>query len=361
MHIGLVIYGDLELISGGYLYDKQLVEYWRTNGHQVTIFSRPWRSYWRHSSDNLNPSWRRELLEADIDILVQDELNHPSLIGLNRALKREAQYPIVSLVHLLRCTEPHPPIANRFYRAVEKRYLGQMDGLILNSFDTADAVNTLASSTIPQIVAYPGRDHWSLNITKDEIERRASQSGPLKILYVGNYIKRKGLLVLIEALSQLDPAAWQLTAIGRQDLEPEYAKQIEKLVENNRLNSQIDLIGPTPFEQIPTYFESHQLFVMPSFYEPFGIVYVEAMGAGLPIIESTAGAGRELVTEGENGYLVQAGDSEAIAHQIHQLSTNRGLLAQMGVNGRRQYEQHPTWGETSEKITGFLKSLVNTK
>ena len=70
MHIGLVIYGDLELISGGYLYDKQLVEYWRTNGHQVTIFSRPWRSYWRHFNDNLNASWRRELLEADIDIFV---------------------------------------------------------------------------------------------------------------------------------------------------------------------------------------------------------------------------------------------------------------------------------------------------
>lgn len=358
MHIGLVIYGDLNVISGGYLYDKQLVNYWRANGHRVTIFSRPWRSYWRHFSDNLLQSWRQELVRADLDVLVQDELNHPSLIGLNRAIKQEAGYPIVSLVHLLRCTEPHPAVAKRFYRAVEKRYLGQMDGLILNSFDTAAAVKPLIPDDMPQVVAYPGRDHWQIEIDAAQIEQRAMSAGPLNILYVGNLIKRKGLLVLIRALSQLDPASWRLTAIGRQDLEPAYVRQIQQTLATGPLQNNVNLVGSVPFEQMAAYFKRHQLFVMPSFYEPFGIVYIEAMGAGLPVIASTAGAGRELVTPGENGFLVTADDSDQIAQHIRQLAGDRRLLTHMSLQSRQRYERHPTWGESGANITAFLETLV---
>ena len=87
MKIGLVIYGDLETLTGGYLYDRMLVEFLRSRGDVVQIFSLPWRNYGRHLFDNLSQRLVRPVSEAQLDILLEDELNHPSLFRLNRRLK----------------------------------------------------------------------------------------------------------------------------------------------------------------------------------------------------------------------------------------------------------------------------------
>ena len=88
MQIGLVIYGSLDTLSGGYLYDRWLVRALHAAGHQVTLYQMPWRSYGHHLTDNLNPQWRRRLLSAPVDLWLQDELNHPSLCWINRQLRR---------------------------------------------------------------------------------------------------------------------------------------------------------------------------------------------------------------------------------------------------------------------------------
>ena len=82
------------------------------------------------------------------------------------------------------------------------------------------------------------------------------------------------------------------------------------------------------------------------------------MGAGLPVIASTAGAGCELVTVGKNGYLVAPETVEPLRQQIHTLIRDRQLLAEMGLQARQKYEQHPTWEQTGIRATAFLKSLL---
>jgi hypothetical protein len=98
VRVGLVIYGSLETISGGYLYDRILVEHLRHQGHRVVIFSLPWRTYARHLGDNLSRPLMRQLREASLDVLLQDELNHPSLFWLNRRLRDHVRYPIIGIV-----------------------------------------------------------------------------------------------------------------------------------------------------------------------------------------------------------------------------------------------------------------------
>ncbi|RLT38585.1 MAG: glycosyltransferase family 1 protein, partial [Chloroflexi bacterium] len=142
MRIGLVIYGSLDTLSGGYLYDRKLVEYLRASGDSVEIISLPWRSYPRHLLDNFNPVWRRRLAELDVDVLLQDELNHPSLAWANRALAN-APFPVVSIVHHLRASEEHPVWRLPFYRWVEGRYLASIDGFVFNSRTTQNAVRSL--------------------------------------------------------------------------------------------------------------------------------------------------------------------------------------------------------------------------
>jgi hypothetical protein len=118
MRIGLIIYGTLDSLSGGYLYDRKLVEFLRAQGDSVEIISLPWRNYAAHLTDNLrfrlphsdviarsgadSATTKQSPIHQEFDILIEDELNHPSLIAANAA---KHPYPIVSLVHHLRCSE----------------------------------------------------------------------------------------------------------------------------------------------------------------------------------------------------------------------------------------------------------------
>ena len=93
MHIGLIIYGSLDTLTGGYLYDRLLVEHLRRQGDQVDIISLPWRTYGRHLGDNFSRNLYGRLRHAPFDALLQDELNHPSLFWLNQRLRRSCALP----------------------------------------------------------------------------------------------------------------------------------------------------------------------------------------------------------------------------------------------------------------------------
>src|SRR5574341_2677181 len=161
MKLGLVIYGSLDMLSGGYLYDRKLVEHLTRCGDRVEVISLPWRDYARyarHLADNLSRGLWRRLERLDVDVLLEDELNHPSLVWANRRLKRGGAYPIVSIVHHLRSSELRPAWQNRFYRWVERLYLRSADGFVFNSRNTQAAVQALAGAGRPAVVAYPAAD-----------------------------------------------------------------------------------------------------------------------------------------------------------------------------------------------------------
>ena len=125
MRVGLLIYGSLDTLSGGYLYDRVLVRHLRSQEVEVEILSLPWRKYPAHLLDNFKPSLYDDLNQLEVDVLIQDELNHPSLFRVNRKVRRS--YPIISLVHHLRCDELRPTWQNHLYRQIEYRYLDSVE------------------------------------------------------------------------------------------------------------------------------------------------------------------------------------------------------------------------------------------
>ncbi len=152
MHLGLVVYGSLETVSGGYLYDRKLVEHLQSCGDEVEVISVPWRPYGRALLDNLSPALIERLGRASFQVLVQDELVHPSLCRLNHRLRRRVPYPLVAIVHHLRGCEARPAWQNFLYRQVERQYLSSVDGFIFNSNATRTEVERL--------VAAGGRRWW---------------------------------------------------------------------------------------------------------------------------------------------------------------------------------------------------------
>jgi glycosyltransferase involved in cell wall biosynthesis len=354
MRIGLLIYGSLETISGGFLYDRLLVDYLRRQGEQVELISLPWRSYARHLGDNLSPGLYRRLKDLKVDILLQDELNHPSLAWLNERLKPSLHYPLVAIVHHLRSCESRPAWQNRFYRRVESRYLHSLDGFIFNSNTTRQVVSGLLTRLPESIVAFPGGDRLRMHITPGEIHARAYQPGPLRLFFLGNLIRRKGLHTLLAALEKLDESEWSLEVAGSLEADRMYTRQIMRQIESARLEKNVSLLGPLQEDGLVGCLRRAQLLTMPSSYEGFGIAYIEGMGFGLPSIASTAGAAHEIITPGENGYLITPGDADTLASHLACLAQDRRRLAEMGLAARQRYLAHPSWEESLGKIHRFL-------
>ena len=79
--IGLVIYGDLNIVTGGFIYDRRVVEFLRDRGDSVEVFSLPWQTYGRCLFHNFSRDFLRTLTAAPLDVLLQDELNIPLWSG----------------------------------------------------------------------------------------------------------------------------------------------------------------------------------------------------------------------------------------------------------------------------------------
>lgn len=349
MKIGFIIYGSLDTLSGGYLYDRMLVEYLRAQGDTVEIISLPWRNYAAHLTDNFSFK-----LPTGFDILIQDELNHPSLIQANAAIH---PYPVISLVHHLRCSELRPQWQNDFYRIIEKKYLQSVDGFIFNSQTTKRVVSELSGDKKPSVVAYPPTDRFGDAISEKEIEER-SRRKELQILFLGNIIQRKGLHTLLQSLISLPRSAFCLDIVGSLTTEPNYAKQMRNFIAENALSSFVFLHNSLNNEPLVNKLKQSHVLVVPSSYEGFGIVYLEGMAFGLPAIGTTAGAAGEIIEHGKTGYLIEPNDSKNLADHISSLASNRELLIRLSLNARRRYIEQPSWGTTANQIRSFLQSMI---
>jgi glycosyltransferase involved in cell wall biosynthesis len=348
MKIGLVIYGSLNTLSGGYMYDRKLVEYLRAQGDTVEIISLPWRNYAAHLMDNFSFK-----LPRDFDILIQDELNHPSLIGANQGLH---PYPVISLVHHLRCSELRPQWQNNFYQVIEKEYLQSVDGFIFNSQTTKGVVNGLIGNKKPSVVAYPPTDRFGEAITEKEIVER-SRSNELRILFLGNVMERKGLHTLLSAVKGLTSKV-RVDVVGSLTSEPEYAKRIQSFIKDNELSSFVFLHDALDNEPLKGKLRRAHVLIVPSSYEGFGIVYLEGMGFGLSAIGTTAGAAGEVIEHGKTGFLIEPNDSTALTKHISILATDRELLTQLSLNARNRYIKQPSWDETAGRIRSFLQQMI---
>lgn len=359
MRLGLVIYGSLDTISGGFLYDRVLVDYLRRQGEEVEIISLPWRTYARHLVDNFSGEVFRRLARTEFDVLIQDELCHPSLVWLNRRYGR--RFPgtiLISLVHHLRCSEARPVWQNRLYRSVERLYLNSVDGFIFNSRDTRRAVAEVSGRNKPSVVAVPGGDRFAGTISEAQIRTRAQAPGPLQILFLGNLIPRKGLHTLLVALAALPRQTWRLVAAGSLTMDVAYAQAMYRQVERMELGEQVTFTGPLMDEEVAERLAQSHVLAVPSTYEGYGIVYLEGMSFGLPAFATTAGGAKEIITHGQDGFLVAPEDPTGLARSLELLVHDRERLLAMSLAARKTFLAHPTWEETCRTVHHFLQGLM---
>ncbi len=358
MHVGLVIYGSLDILSGGYLYDRKLVSYLRNAGDDVEIISLPWRNYTAHLRDNFSDELLQNLAESKFDVLLQDELNHPSLFRINQQLKDSVNYPIISIVHHLRSSEMRSAWKNMLYRIPERTYLRSVDGFIFNSQTTRGVVENTIGESKPYIVAYPAGNRLAPKIDRVEISARARQARALKIVFLGSVIPRKNLHTLLDALSSLVRKSWELIIVGDLDTDPKYVQRLRAQVAKLGFGNEVAFAGALNDEPLKAILRQSHLLALPSSYEGFGIAYLEGMSFGLPAIGGSDGAAREIISHDESGFLVQAKDAKSLAKHLRKLIYDRDKLIEMSLAARKRYLMHPTWDESAAKIREFLLKIL---
>ena len=197
MTIALVLYGRLDTLTGGFLYDRYLVDALQRRGHRVEVIGLPWRRYGACLLDNFSRELCDRLRRGPWDLILQDELVHPSLFRLNRRIRRRGGTPIVSIVHQVLCRQPRRRWINLAYRQVERGYLQTVDAFIFNSAATRDQVRQLVVKTLPHCVARPAGSRLGTLSSQGLIAEKGRPNGPLELLFVGHLSPVKGLHALL--------------------------------------------------------------------------------------------------------------------------------------------------------------------
>jgi glycosyltransferase involved in cell wall biosynthesis len=361
VHIGLAIYGTLDLPSGGFLYDRQVVQQLEARGDRVSVVTLPWRAYQRGLLDNWDEALAWRLACGEWEVLVEDELAHPSLFRTNRRVHQltRRRFPIISLVHLLHTTsQPWPPFQRQVYRLVERAYLRSLDGGIYVSQYTQRQAETLAGRRPPGVVAYPAGDHLAPDISMEAIRNRAQRPGPLEIVFLGSVIRRKAPHTVLQALAELPKIEWRLRVIGSLEQDPVYAGQLQQQIFRLPEPDRVQLSGARSADEVSAALATADVLVLPSTSEGYAIAYLEAMAFGVPVIATSASGAVELVQPGENGFLVAPGDAQAVAGHLRALAQNPRLRVTMSLAARQTYLHHPTWAVTAEHIHNFLTEQI---
>ena len=356
MKIGLVVYGGLDETSGGFRYDRRLVDYLRAQGDTVDVIALPWRDYWRGVIDGARPAVA-DRLNRPVDVLLEDELCHPSLWRQHNRLTRPGA--VVALVHHVG-SDDYGGRLPRLRRWIERRYLDSVDGAVCTSGFTRRRASALGADLGATVVAPPAGRVEGAGLGEPAVRQRAAD-GPLRIAFVGNLLPRKDLLTLLSAVDTLDGRHdcpdWQLTVVGSHDADPDYAATAVDRAATLGVDDRVTFTGEVGEDELSGVFEASHVCCVPSRYEGFGMVYLEAMEYGVVPIASANGGAGEFVSDGDNGFLVDSGDADRIATLLADLADDRDRLADLGSAALDTAAAHPSWDETMAAVRSLLVRL----
>jgi len=335
--------GDIETMTGGYLYDRRLADALVTSGIVVHHLA-------------LGESFPNPTVRDMADALAQlDRLppDCPALVdglafgALDTAGLSQVHAPLVALVH-------HPLALEPGLTAVQAREMAARE-----TANLALARHIVATS--PHIAGLLVKEYdvarERISVAKPGFVRgmstgRRRPATPPLILSVGLLARRKWHAILLRALAQITDLDWQAVIVGRAH-EPETARSLYELRETLGLSARVRLAGEVSQVRLDTLYREACLFALATRYEGYGIVFDEAMGHELPIVSTTAGATTDTVPQGA-GLLVAPEDADAFAAALHRLLGDARLRDDCAGAARDATARLGDWSHTAEVASTAL-------
>lgn len=234
-----------------------------------------------------------------------------------------------------------------------KRWFSKLDGKIAVSQPAMEFVNKHFPGYYNIIPNGVDLDHFSPGVSPiDEF-----CDGKMNILFVGRLEKRKGLSYLLEAYKQIKQEIpnSRLIIVGPGT---RLRKKYEKWVVQNGLNDVV-FVGYVSYDELPRYYQTADIVCSPATgRESFGIVLLEAMAVGKPIVASNIDGYASLVTHGVDGLLVPPKNKEMLAQALISLMTNQSLRQQMGATGRLEAQGYG-WEQIAQRVVSYYIRVLS--
>jgi len=183
------------------------------------------------------------------------------------------------------------------------------------------------------------------------------------LLFVGRIERLKGIDTLLESVAVVSRtcAGRNLKVLivgggGQTEDENAELRRVVQLHRDLNLEEQVEFVGSKPQEMLPLYYSAADITIMPSHYESFGMVAVESMASGTPVIASNVGGLSYTVKNGETGFLVPEENHFALAEQVHTLLKHPDLRLQLGEQATRHASQY-SWRNIAAQIVSLYGSV----
>jgi glycosyltransferase involved in cell wall biosynthesis len=175
---------------------------------------------------------------------------------------------------------------------------------------------------------------------------------------VGNWVERKGILELLEALARLPAGLATLHLAGDDRADPRYGARVRARLARPDLSGRVVVHGPLPADRVAALYRGADAFVLPSLREPYGTVWGEAMAVGLPVVGWRAGNLPHLAEDGREGLLADPGDVDGLSRALARLAGDEGLRRGMGAAAGRRAATRPTWAQSAERFFAALREAA---
>ncbi|NQU73933.1 MAG: glycosyltransferase family 4 protein [Candidatus Omnitrophica bacterium] len=237
----------------------------------------------------------------------------------------------------------------------DKRLLSKINLIKEKELEYADHIIALSDFAKKTLVTYGIKEERihiaNLGVDLDTFKQKTSyrKNGMFKVLYVGPITKRKGISILLEAYKQLNLKNAQLTLIGGMADAKGVLKNYEGIYKH---------IPYLLHKQLASYYQDADIFVLPSYLDSWGMVVMEAMASGTPVIISDNTGTKEAVRDNVDGFIIPSGDVEMLKDKIEFFYRNREKCGELGSNARKQAEKYK-WESYHDRMIHILREVYN--
>jgi glycosyltransferase involved in cell wall biosynthesis len=224
-------------------------------------------------------------------------------------------------------------------------------------YEQADVIVTASSFGRETLIANEVRaekirmNPYGVDLKAFRPREQEARSEPFRFIFTGSILARKGVPLLLAAWQKLRAKDAELWLLGQ------VAPGVRKLIPDL---PGLHVLGRRPRSELIDLLRSCDVFVLPSYFEGFGLVLLEALACGLPVITTTATAGPDVITRDHDGWVIEPGNLEALAEAMEFCLANRDRVIEMGVNARRTAERF-SWDAYGERWLKILEAVTARK
>ena len=273
-------------------------------------------------------------------------------------MARELGVPHVVMFHTLgevknraRISEHEP--TQRIHQ--ERRIVARADAIVTASSHERVFLERYYGADPARIHTIPCGIDLDLFRPRDTVAARRQLGLPEDIpilLWVGRLEKLKGVDILVSAVAQLDHPDVKLLIVGGDERAADLRAELMAQAEREGVASRIEFTGAVAHDDLPAYYSAADIVVVPSYYKSFGLVAIEAMACGTPVVASRVGGLVSTVADGITGYLIPWRCPEPFAEKLEVLLHNPELRANFSAAAVRSVERY-RWSRIGQEMSAF--------